>query len=95
MAKRKVQLGCTCVVADPTTSKPEVRDSIGNIITPGTVGSRSIPAGEWVELDEDEADRLEARFPYRTYAAVRDAGVAAKTAEDAVGGRVMSVSKRG
>lgn len=94
MAKRKVQLGVTVVVADPETSKPEMRDSLGNVVAAGTVGTRSIAPGEWVELEEEEAARLEARFPYQTYDALREADAASKKAEATIGGRRVSTSSR-
>ena len=95
MAKRKVQLGVTCIVADPATSKPDVRDSLGNIVSAGSLGTRSIPPGEWVELDEEEADRLEARFPYQSFEVLREADVATRKADALAGRRVMLPSSKG
>lgn len=65
MATRKLRLGVTVGIPDPDKSVAEILDGDGRTIRPPTIGVRYAPPGELVELDKDEADALEARFPYR------------------------------
>ena len=65
MATRTVRLGVTVGVPDPSTSVAEVKDAEGRVIRPASIGTRYILAGEEVELESEEADRLQARHPFR------------------------------
>lgn len=65
MATRKLRLGITVGIPDPDKSIAEILDGEGRTIRPPTIAVRHVPPGELVELDEDEADALEARFPWR------------------------------
>jgi hypothetical protein len=65
MATRKVRLGITVGLPDPGASIPEVRDAEGRVIRASSTGVKYMPPGELVELEADEADRLESRWPYR------------------------------
>ena len=65
MATRTVRLGVTVGVPDMGSSVPEMKDAEGRVIRAATIGVRYVPAGEEVELEAEEADRLEARHPFR------------------------------
>ena len=65
MATRTVRLGVTVGVPDAGASVSEIKDAEGRTVRAATVGVRYVPAGQSVELETDEADRLEARFPYQ------------------------------
>ena len=65
MATRKVRLGVTVGIPDPDKTVPEVKDAEGRTIRPAAIGVRYLAPGELVEIEAEEADRLEARFPYQ------------------------------
>ena len=79
MATRKVRLGITVGLPDPGASIPEVRDAEGRIIRAASVGVKYMAPGELVELEADEADRLENRFPFRPTIVLDPAAVPTKS----------------
>ena len=79
MATRTVRLGVTVGVPDMGTSVSEMKDAEGRVIRAATIGVRYVPAGEEVELEVEEADRLEARHPYRPIVVQPTGSVATKT----------------
>ena len=65
MPKKKIRLPVTLGVRDEAQCTPEIRDSHGRVTQEARVIVHHIPAGQEVELDAAEADRLLDRFgPY-------------------------------
>ncbi|GJD51762.1 hypothetical protein OPKNFCMD_4520 [Methylobacterium crusticola] len=65
MATRTIRAGVSLVIPDLTKSVSEIKDAVGVVIRHASVGVKTIPPGEMVELDEEEADRIEARWPWQ------------------------------
>lgn len=59
MALKKFRFPCAVVVPDPSQDIPEKRDPhTGMVLQAFTIGTRTAPAGELVEVDEAEAKRV-------------------------------------
>ena len=66
MATKKIRLPIALGVVDEARSKPERLTPEGRVLSDAVTHHRIVPAGQPVELDEEEADALLAKFgPYK------------------------------
>ena len=60
MATKKYRFPITVAVVDPDTSVPEKLDASGRVVQHAVTGVRHVPAGEYVEVTDEEAAKIHA-----------------------------------